>query len=132
MLSLYVVGDEGSWSDYPLFPKVFKQAGYDVTFLTNQFLTKAKEAVFDFSGGFFLNHPQLSDAMFSYRNTTIHPWDDGLLRDWDEKVSSGEVGNGSLVIFHLKNGKDKDFVREQILDRYYPDWSNKKYADFQN
>ena len=101
MLSLYVVGDEGSWSDYPLFPKVFKQAGYDVTFLTNQFLTKAKEAVFDFSGGFFLNHPQLSDAMFSYRNTTIHPWDDGLLRDWDEKVSSGEVGNGSLVIFHL-------------------------------
>lgn len=104
MLSLYVVGDEGSWSDYPLFPKVFKQAGYDVTFLTNQFLTKAKEAVFDFSGGFFLNHPQLSDAMFSYRNTTIHPWDDGLLRDWDEKVSSSssrEVGGRSLVIFHL-------------------------------
>lgn len=104
MLSLYVVGDEGSWSDYPLFPKVFKQAGYDVTFLTNQFLTKAKEAVFDFSGGFFLNHPQLSDAMFSYRNTTIHPWDDGLLKDWDEKVSSSssrEVGGGSLVIFHL-------------------------------
>ena len=26
--------------------------------------------------------------------------------------------------------KDKEFVREQILDRYYPDWSNKKYADF--
>ena len=33
-----------------------------------------------------------------------------------------------LAIFHLKNGKDKEFVREQILDRYYPDWSNKKYA----
>ena len=36
----------------------------------------------------------------------------------------------ALAIFHLKNGKDKEFVREQILDRYYPDWSNKKYADF--
>lgn len=36
----------------------------------------------------------------------------------------------ALVIFHLKNGKDKDFVREHILDKYYPDWSNKKYADF--
>ena len=36
----------------------------------------------------------------------------------------------ALAIFHLKNGKDKAFVREQILDRYYPDWSNKKYADF--
>ena len=35
----------------------------------------------------------------------------------------------ALTIFHLKNGKDKAFVREQILDKYYPDWSNKKYAD---
>lgn len=108
MLSLYVVGDEGSWSDYPLFPKVFKQAGYEVTFLTNQFLTKAKEAVFDFSGGFFLNHPQLSEAMFDHRNATIHPWDDGLLRDWDN-LSPNRLyplplegqGGGSLVIFHL-------------------------------
>ena len=36
----------------------------------------------------------------------------------------------ALAIFHLKNGKDKDFVRETILDKYYPDWSNQKYADF--
>jgi hypothetical protein len=36
----------------------------------------------------------------------------------------------ALTIFHLKNGKDKEFVREQILDRYYPDWSDLKYADF--
>ena len=32
----------------------------------------------------------------------------------------------ALTIFHLKNGKDKEFVREQILDRYYPDWSDLK------
>lgn len=36
----------------------------------------------------------------------------------------------ALAIFHLKNGKDKDFVRETILDKYYPDWSNQKYSDF--
>ena len=36
----------------------------------------------------------------------------------------------ALAIFHLKNGKDKDFIRKSILDKYYPDWSNKKYADF--
>lgn len=36
----------------------------------------------------------------------------------------------ALTIFHLKNGKDKEFIREQILDKYYPDWSNMKYADF--
>ena len=35
----------------------------------------------------------------------------------------------ALTIFHLKYGKDKDFVREHLLNEYYPDWSNKSYAD---
>ena len=111
MFSTYVIGQEGSWSDYPLFPKVFKEAGYEVTFLTNQFVTKAGEAVFDFSGGFFLNDPTLSAAMFDHRNEKTHIWDDGLLKDWDElsrptpqplPVREGsENSSPSLVIFHL-------------------------------
>ena len=36
----------------------------------------------------------------------------------------------ALTIFHLKNDKDKEFVREHLLNEYYPDWSNLKYADF--
>ena len=32
----------------------------------------------------------------------------------------------ALTIFHLKNGKDKDFVREHLLNEYYPDWANLK------
>lgn len=35
----------------------------------------------------------------------------------------------ALTIFHLKNGKDKEFVRTEILDRYYPDWAGKSYDD---
>ena len=35
----------------------------------------------------------------------------------------------ALAIFHLKNGRDKQFIRKHILDKYYPDWSNKKYAE---
>lgn len=35
----------------------------------------------------------------------------------------------ALAIYHLKNGKDKDFVREQILNHYYPDWAGMSYAD---
>ena len=35
----------------------------------------------------------------------------------------------ALCIFYLKNGKDKDFIRETILNRYYPDWANKSYSD---
>ena len=36
----------------------------------------------------------------------------------------------ALTVFHLKNGKDKDFVREHILNEYYPDWKDQKYDDF--
>ena len=36
----------------------------------------------------------------------------------------------ALTIFHLKNGKDKDFVREHLLNEYYPDWANQNYSDF--
>ena len=50
ILSFYAVGDKGEWCDYPLFPEVFRKAGYHVTFITNQFQSKAGEAVYDFSG----------------------------------------------------------------------------------
>lgn len=33
----------------------------------------------------------------------------------------------ALAIFHLNHGRDKDFVRTQILDRYYPFWKDKAY-----
>ncbi len=99
VFSLHVVGEQGEWCDYPLFPEVFRKAGYHVTFLTNQFLPKAKEAVYDFSGGFFLNNPELSAAQFDTRNTSVHRFDDGLLRDYDRLKSHNTDHN--LIIFHL-------------------------------
>ena len=35
----------------------------------------------------------------------------------------------ALSIFFLKNGKGKDYIRENILNKYYPDWVNKTYSD---
>ena len=99
VFSLHGVGEKGEWCDYPLFPEVFRKAGYHVTFLTNQFLPKAKEAVYDFSGGFFLNNPELSAAQFDTRNTSLHAFDEGLLRDYDRLKSHNTAHN--LIIFHL-------------------------------
>lgn len=102
LFSMHVVGQEGEWCDYPLFPELFRQAGYDVTFLTNQFLPKAKEAVYDFSGGFFLNNPVLSSAMFDHRNEKTHVFDEGLLADYDRLAKSDSLkGRPRLTIFHL-------------------------------
>lgn len=103
VLSMHVVGQEGEWCDHPLFPELFRKAGYHVSFLTNQFLPKAEDAVYDFSGGFFLNNPTLSKSLFDTRNSEIHRYDDGLLDDYDKFVESGEIDKdkNNLVIFHL-------------------------------
>lgn len=99
MFSTYTVGDKGEWCDYPLFPELFKAAGYHVTFLTNQFLPRAKEAVYDFSGGFFLNDPVLSKAQFDSRNTKKYQFDDGLLDEYARLKNEEKEYN--LTIFHL-------------------------------
>lgn len=36
----------------------------------------------------------------------------------------------ALAIYWLNNGKDKEYVKENVLKKYYPDWANLKYADF--
>ena len=104
MLSLYAVGDSGEWCDKPLFPEVFRKAGYHVTFVTNQFEAKAKEAVYDFSGGFFLNDPELSQRQFDQRSTRTHRFDDGVLKEYDnlkKKEDTLTLTKGNLVILHL-------------------------------
>ena len=105
MLSLYAVGDSGEWCDEPLFPEVFRKAGYHVTFITNQFLPKAKEAVYDFSGGFFLSNPELSKRQFDARNTSLYRYDDGVVKAYDqlskEIKRKGDKKSGELTILHL-------------------------------
>ena len=85
---------------FPLFPEVFRKAGYNVTFITNEFLPQAKEAVYDFSGGFFLNNPELSKLQFDHRNTQLHDLDDGLLKDYDDSLKNFQKEH-NLTIFHL-------------------------------
>lgn len=103
MLSLYAVGDSGEWCDQPLFPEVFRQAGYQVTFLTNQFLPQAKEAVYDFSGGFFLNHPEVSSRLFDRRNNKLYRYDGDLVNSLNtlSPLNALTSPSGSLTIFHL-------------------------------
>jgi len=99
VLSLHAVGDSAEWCDAPLFPEVFRKAGYHVTFITNQFQSQANEAVYDFSGGFFLNNPEMSKAQFDTRNTRLHPYDEGVLKEYDELAKENTDHN--LIILHL-------------------------------
>lgn len=102
LMTTYCVGDTADWCDYPLFCQMFRKAGYKVTFLTNQFLPQAKEAVYDFSGGFFINNEKLSAEQFDVRNDKLHVFDEGLLSDYDN-LNVNDIVNvqPNLFIFHL-------------------------------
>ena len=124
MFSLYAVGDSGEWCDAPLFPEVFRKAGYHVTFVTNQFQPKVKDAVYDFSGGFFMNDPVLSGKLFDTRNTQTHRYDDGVLKDYDALRRQDREHN--LVILHLM-GSHVDYRARypKKFSRFKPEMYNR-------
>lgn len=35
----------------------------------------------------------------------------------------------ALAIFHAFHGKDKDYIRHNVLEQYYPDWADKTYKE---
>ena len=149
LLSLYAVGDKGEWCDQPLFPEVFRKAGYHVTFLTNQFLPQAKEAVYDFSGGFFLNHPEVSSRLFDERNTKLYRYDGDLVeRELSAIKKSPSTlhtppSSKNLTILHLMGShvdyrarypqKTNTYFKPQMYDR--PELTAKQrqtLADYDN
>ena len=97
--STYAYGQPKDWADYPLFPQLFKRCGYQVTFITNQFVPSVAGDVFDFNGSVFLNDPDINQSLFSHRNTHTHPYDMGVLEDYDSLRVFQKQHN--LVIFHL-------------------------------
>ena len=126
VLSLHAVGDSrqadaqgagDDWCDYPLFPEVFRKAGYRVTFITNQFQSKAKEAVYDFSGGFFLNDPVYSKRLFDVRNSRLHRFDDGVLKEYDALSKDSAAHN--LIILHLMGSHVDYRARYPQNQRYF-------------
>lgn len=126
MLSLWAVGEEGEWCDEPLFPEVFRKAGYQVDFLTNQFQPKAKDAVYDFSGGFFLNDPDFSKRQFDTRNSRTYRYDETLLKAYDalnqrdksrDSLETSKI-QGRLTILHLM-GSHVDYKARYPKQRQY-------------
>lgn len=104
LMTTYCVGDKLDWCDYPLFCQIFRKAGYQVNFFTNQFLPQAKEAVYDFSGGFFINDPELSKVQFDVRNKKLHVFDQDLLVEYDHELPDSVrhyATKPQLNIFHL-------------------------------
>ena len=68
MFSLHHYGASRPWSSYPLFPTLFRQAGYRVAFLTNQFAHHGNLSRSNQTGGFFINDRELFNDLFDLHN----------------------------------------------------------------
>lgn len=106
VLSLHSIEDKTDWANYPLFPVLFRRSGFNVTFITNQFVKELNTDIFNVSGGLFINNAKLSEAQFDYRNAKTHQYDLDILSDYDSlKAFNGDY---QLTIFHLA-GQHIDF-----------------------
>ena len=113
IFSMHCVDQKGDWSSTPLFPAIIKKSGFNVYFLTNQYVKTAQNDIFDFIGGAFINDPEISKQMFSYRNEHKYEYDEFLLYDFD---SIDKTQGNNFYIFHLL-GQHVDYSKRYPLNR---------------
>lgn len=86
----------------PLFPALFRKAGYRVSFFSNQFVMRGLfRGPTNQSGHFFLSDRQLSDSLFDYRNGRKTHYDLGLVRQVGQWRSEQPKSDYTLDIIHL-------------------------------
>ncbi len=122
MLSMYCVGDKRSWYEYPFFTTLIRNAGYQVAFLSNQFVMDCGTSYSSFVEDVFINDKVLSDAQFDIRNSEIHPYDLGLVDDY--RQVKDKVAEHNLWIFHFM-GLHADFH-----ERYPESWKHFTAKDY--
>lgn len=96
MFSLNDCSNNEDWNDMPLFPQLFKAAGFNVFFISNQYVLSDYA---DSSAGAFINNKCISDELFCERNAVTHAYDAELLEEYNSMEM--QLGKANLIIFHL-------------------------------
>lgn len=127
IFSLWEYGMTESIGTMPLFPILFRRAGYEVRFFSNQYLLRGfMKGATNQAGHFFLADGELSDSLFTFRNRKSGKYDLGLVRQVGDYRRNHADRNYTLDIIHLI-GQHFDYAM-----RYPPSeahFSPKDYAD---
>lgn len=99
-MTLHCVGDSLPWYRTPMFPAIFKKAGYNVIFYSNQFVCPKNMDVTDANLGYLCN-PAIAKYMFHAQNSEKFQYDMQLVDHY--KLHRGEIEkeNRNLIMFHL-------------------------------
>ena len=120
ILSTWSEDEPDSWMNHTLFPAVFRKAGYDVYYWSNQFVADGGGGLFSNLGGALLNHPDLNRLQFTARNSATFAYDSGLntnLRAFIADSLGGTLSHPSLFIVH--------YIGQHVsyADRYPSDYN---------
>ena len=95
------VGNSEKWYDYPFFPAIFHQAGYQVLFWDNQDDSQAKHP-FDFTLNAYLHSLVVSELSYDAQHPYVSLYDGELVDDFSKYWSDHHGGMHHLVMFHLQ------------------------------
>ena len=119
IFSLWEYGSNKKISEYPLFPVLFREAGYEVSLFSNQLVIRGfSKGITNQSGNYFLADRQLSDAIFDYRNRHKSEFDMGLVRQVANYHNDTCRKQYSLDIIHLMGQHfeyEKRYPKEEAL-----------------
>ena len=100
-LSMACIKDSIRWCDTPLFPTLFKQAGYHVAFYSNQFVKESEKDRENATGAGFFYHPGIEPYIFNERNHSLNQFDEEMVQEYFEKHKREGFKPYNLTIFHL-------------------------------
>ena len=130
ILSLNDCSTKEEWYEKPLFTQILKNSGYNVSFISNQYLAKDFN---DFSAGAFIDNIQISKLQFCHRNNQLHDYDMGLLQDYDSLKSYNTEHNLTILHFvgqHIdyKNRFPQNFHTFSNTDYRRPDLTEEEIS----
>ena len=86
------------WANTPLFPALYKSAGYDVTFLSNQECGKGSNSIWSSINNCLVNESTVP-YLYDYVNSSIYEYDMSLVEEYENLPL--KKGEPNFVIFHL-------------------------------
>lgn len=102
IFSVWEYGMSDAIHDLPLFPILFRRAGYSVNFFSNQYLLKGfRRGATNQAGHFFLADIEMSDSLFSFRNWKSSKFDLGLVEQVKQFKDEHQQQPYTLDIIHL-------------------------------
>ena len=89
------------WAKTPLFPALYKAAGYNVTFFSNQECIEADSNPWNFINNSLIS-PETIPYLYDNLNATMHQFDEQLVEEYISIAHTIPAEQAKLTIFHLQ------------------------------